>query len=284
MWHKRKLADIDREALEGFLFPGSKAAFRDMIDKHATWQLETNNEPFRYPYSAQYDIPQNEDGCGWDMLACGRFPTYIGNQDHIPNAAHHILAPISMGEDEVRTGRDVWNSFNELLECRYGEHRKNVVRSFDLCIDFKTSHPLEERCRQETAEMILSINQVMWNIYVALSLPSLVVHMRAFKLSGKRLRVFMRTFMVVDEEQPLNDTSTPALVEDISDALDGAEEQLDEFEDLLVASGLGTIEQTEGSDWIRYVCELAAERYHNKGRLTSAQYAAFLKRRNTSSA
>lgn len=132
--------------------------------------------------------------------------------------------------------------------------------------------------------MILSINQVMWNIYVALSLPSLVVHMRAFKLSGKRLRVFMRTFMVVDEEQPLNDTSTPALVEDISDALDGAEEQLDEFEDLLVASGLGTIEQTEGSDWIRYVCELAAERYHNKGRLTSAQYAAFLKRRNTSSA
>jgi len=134
------------------------------------------------------------------------------------------------------------------------------VRAFDLCIDFKTSHLLEEQCHQETAELFLSINEVMWNEYVALSLPSLVEHMRDFKLLGKRLRVFVRTFVVTDEEQPLNDTSIPALVEDISDALDGAEEQLEEFEDLLVAFRLETIEQMNGSDWIRYVCELAAER------------------------
>jgi len=59
VWHKRKLVDIDRAALEGFLFPGSKAAFRDMVDKHAIWQLETNNERWRYPHSGSYDIPQS---------------------------------------------------------------------------------------------------------------------------------------------------------------------------------------------------------------------------------
>jgi len=67
--------------MEGFLFPGSKAASRDIMDKHAIWQLETNDELWRYPYSSAYETPQNEDGYGWAMLACEEFPSYIGNRD-----------------------------------------------------------------------------------------------------------------------------------------------------------------------------------------------------------
>jgi len=199
-----------------------------------------------------------------------------------------------MDQEEERTGRDLWHAFNALLQFQYGQYKMKAVRSFDLCIDFRTSEPLEERCHYRTAENLLSVNNMMWTRYGALDLHSLVMHMRDFELCGKRLGVLIRTFVVADRRQRLNNTSTPALVEDVSEALDGAEEQLEEFEDLLVASGLGTIKQMKVCEmqvssrsrrgWLRFVCELADERYHNKGPLSSAQYARFLEKRNTSSA
>lgn len=217
--YKRMLANIDREAVEGFFFPGSQAAFRDILDKHAIWQLETNDEPWRYPYSAYHDTPRTEDGIGWHML--NGFTDYVGNRCYIPNVARHILAPISLEDEEKKTGRDLWHAINALM---IAQNESEVLKSFDLCIDIKTSEPSAERCHQETAETFQYLFDEKWNHDPELGLLSLVMRMRDFRHSGKCLSVLIRTFVVADQKQPLNDRSTPARVEDVSDGLDGAAE------------------------------------------------------------
>lgn len=259
-----------------------------MIDKHAIWKLETNDEPWRDPYNEYSDEPTTDSGQGWHLLVDFHPALYVGNSDKIPMLAQHILAPISIHDEETRTGRDLWHAITALLRRQH----EMSLESFDLCIDIKTNDAAVERRHQDTVGAFFYFFRPDWGHESVLDLPSLVTYMRDFKRSGKRLRVFIRTFVVADRELPLNDTSIPALVEDVSDALDGAVEQLEEFEELLVAVGLGTIKEIKDRDrgskllrkWLLYVCELAAERHHNKGPLSSAQYAGFLKRRKIGSA